>query len=159
MIPGIKKVPGGITAEWLVSRMSDAGHRMTVPRQMVLREIAAYESSFTAGALLDDLSRVAPEVGRATVFRTLELLVELGLLQRVHTEAGGTWGHSYILCNLAGTHHHHLVCTNCGQIADFAGCSLDTLLNELLAHTSFKVEGHHLELYGRCERCHKGAQE
>lgn len=156
MIPGIKNSHTGSLAAHMGSRLAQAGHRATAPRQVVLEQIAAQGASFTATALLDSVTEAAPHVGRATVFRTLDLLVELGLLQRVHTETNGNWGHSYILCDLGDAHHHHLVCTGCGQITDFSGCMLDSLVGELQAQTSFRVEGHRLELYGLCEPCQEG---
>ena len=137
----------------LEGRLTASGYRLTVPRREVLKQIASRASSFSATELLESVTRARPHVGRATIFRTLDLLVELGLLQKVHTETGPSWGHSYLLCGLSDAHHHHLVCTRCGQIADFAECMLDELVSSLKAHTEFQVEEHRLELYGKCERC------
>lgn len=139
--------------------MSAEGCRLTLPRVAVLGEVAARGVAFTASELLEAVAAVAPDIGRATVFRTLDLLVGMGLLQRVHTEAHGSWGHLYVLCGLSNIHHHHLVCTQCGQITDFAGCAVEELASRLESETSFQVEGHHLELYGRCERCRGEATE
>jgi Fe2+ or Zn2+ uptake regulation protein len=96
-------------------------------------EIARQRSSFTAAELLESVRLCAPQVGRATVFRTLDLLVEQGALRRVHTESGANWGHSYVLCGLADAHHHHLVCTVCGRVSDFEGCSVEGLIEEVKA--------------------------
>jgi Fur family ferric uptake transcriptional regulator len=158
MIPGINNGRSGITSlQNMENRLTQAGHKLTLPRQILVEWIAAQGASFTATELLESMSRTAPDIGRATVFRTLDLLVELGLLQRVHTEVGKSWGHSYMLCGLVNTHHHHLVCTQCGQVEDVAGCVLDEqLVSNLNAQTSFKVEGHHLELYGQCGQCQQG---
>jgi Fur family ferric uptake transcriptional regulator len=133
--------------------VAEAGLRMTGPRKTVLGEIARQRSSFTATELLSAVERCAPNVGRATVFRTLDLLVEQGILRRVHTESGANWGHSYVLCGLSDAHHHHLVCTVCGRVSDFEGCSVEGLIEGLKAQTGFRVRGHHLELYGECESC------
>jgi Fur family ferric uptake transcriptional regulator len=140
----------------LVERVVEMGIRMTEPRRIVLAEIARQRSSFSATELLDAVSRSAPNVGRATVFRTLDLLVELGMIRRVHTETGTNWGHSYVLCGLSDAHHHHLVCTVCGRVSDFEGCSVEGLIESLQGQTGFRVEGHHLELYGECESCQRG---
>jgi Fur family transcriptional regulator, ferric uptake regulator len=138
----------------LETRLAKAGHRLTSPRKVVLRQVAAQGTPFTASDLLAGVANIAPEVGRATVFRTLDLLVELGVLQRVHIEQSGNWAHSYMLCGLNDAHHHHLVCTGCGRITDFAGCFLDTaLLKHVQATARFQVEAHHLELYGQCATC------
>jgi Fur family ferric uptake transcriptional regulator len=153
MIPSINKQAQAHVLARISSRLAGAGYRLTHPRQAVLRLIVAQVGSFTAGQLLESASAICPDVGRATVFRTLDLLISLGILQRVHTESDGNWGHSYVLCGLDQTHHHHLVCTHCGLITDFAGCGIEGLLERLSTQTSFKVESHHIELYGLCERC------
>ncbi len=160
MRPSINK-PGlqDSHAHQLAARLAEGGHRLTRPRSAVLAQVAASSASFTATELLESVATVAPEVGRATVFRTLDLLVELGLVRRVHTESAGNWGHSYVLCDLAETHHHHLVCTSCGRVADFEGCGFDSMLPDLQARTSFRVEGHRLELYGLCEACQREQRE
>jgi Fur family ferric uptake transcriptional regulator len=157
MIPGINNSIDKVE-QHLQDRLAGAGYKVTMPRLAVLRQIAAEGRSFTATRLLESVMRASPDVGRATVFRTLDLLVELHLLQRVHTEAPGSWSSSYVLCGLGDAHHHHLVCTQCGKIDELAGCLLDPLLVELESSTSFRVEGHHLELYGRCALCQEGEE-
>ncbi|HET9496062.1 MAG TPA: transcriptional repressor [Chloroflexia bacterium] len=149
----INKTLDSDVAGALVKRVAGSGLRMTEPRRAVLGQIALQRSSFTAAELLYAVERCAPNVGRATVFRTLELLVEQGILRRVHTESGANWGHSYVLCGLSDAHHHHLVCTVCGRVSDFEGCSVDGLIEGLKGQTGFRVQGHHLELYGECEEC------
>ncbi len=156
MRPGINN---GETAEGqsrLLARITAAGMRVTGPRKVVMGEIARQRSSFTAAELLESVRRCAPQVGRATVFRTLDLLVEQGALRRVHTESGANWGHSYVLCGLTDAHHHHLVCTVCGRVSDFEGCSVEGLIEEVKERSGFRVQGHHLELYGECEACQQG---
>jgi Fur family ferric uptake transcriptional regulator len=149
----INKIGEDAQAVRLESRVAGAGLRMTGPRKTVLGQIARQNSSFTATELLSAVEGCAPNVGRATVFRTLDLLVEQGILRRVHTESGANWGHSYVLCGLSEAHHHHLVCTVCGRVSDFEGCSVEGLIEGLKAQTGFRVRGHHLELYGECESC------
>jgi Fe2+ or Zn2+ uptake regulation protein len=156
MRPGINNVSEAKAEGRLVERVAEAGLRMTGPRRAVLGEIARQRSSFSATELLDAVNQCAPNVGRATVFRTLDLLVEHGMLRRVHTETGASWGHSYVLCGLSDAHHHHLVCTVCGRVSDFEGCSVGGLIEGLKAQTGFHVQGHHLELYGQCETCQRG---
>ena len=153
MIPGINKAETTKSAARLEMKLAEAGLRMTGPRRIVLGEIVRRRSSFTATELLDAVDRRGIDVGRATVFRTLDMLVEHGILRRIHTESGASWGHSYVLCGLGDAHHHHLVCTICGRVSDFEGCSVEGLIAGLEAQTGFHVQGHHLELYGECEAC------
>jgi Fur family transcriptional regulator, ferric uptake regulator len=153
MILGINKTETNKSAARLELKLAEAGLRMTGPRRVLLGEIVRRRSSFTAADLLGAVDRRGADVGRATVFRTLDMLVEHGILRRIHTESGASWGHSYVLCGLGDAHHHHLVCTTCGRVSDFEGCSVEGLIPGLEAQTGFHVQGHHLELYGECEAC------
>lgn len=96
--------------------------------------------------------RALPSVGRATVFRTIRLLVELDAICRVPLEDGS------VRYRLRGReeHHHHLVCTNCGDMTDFAGCDLGALTAELGKRTAYEITSHRLELYGICPSCRGG---
>ncbi len=127
------------------------GLRVTEPRLRVLQTIARYGAPFSAEQLYDDLSRDGGErPGRATVYRTLEHLHSAGWLARIH---GGAGEAGYVT-SLPG-HVHHLVCTSCGTVIAFAGCALDELVARLAAQTDFAIEGHLLQLYGRCATCRK----
>jgi Fur family ferric uptake transcriptional regulator len=95
-----------------------------------------------------DVQRQVPGVGRATVFRTMKLLVDLDLVCRVPLEDGSL---RYRLSQPA--HHHHLVCTGCGSVEDFAGCDLDSMAEDLASRTAYEIQGHRLELYGLCPAC------
>ena len=154
MIPSLNKSARQIihSAE---HRLVEAGHRVTAPRRAVLVHIATKGNTFTAADLIESF-KATPSVGRATIFRTLDLLVELNLLERVHLEASGASGYAYVLCGLADTHHHHTVCTRCGEVSNLEGCFLDAKrLRGLSAQGSFRVDDHHLELYGVCGKCQK----
>ncbi len=135
----------------LVQRLGMAGHRVTPSRQAVLAAVIEAGSHFT----VDDICHRLPDVGRATVFRTMKLLVDLGVLCRVLLEDGRL--HYRLGPPEEGGHHHHLVCSECGRIQDFAACDITFLVDELARRTGYEIEGHWLELYGRCEEC--GVQE
>jgi Fe2+ or Zn2+ uptake regulation protein len=90
----------------------------------------------------------APRIGRATVFRTLKLLVELDIFCRVLLDDGEL----HYRWSRRG-HHHHLVCTDCGAVDDFTACVVSGLVEEQTRRTNFTVEGHWLEVYGRCGAC------
>ncbi len=128
----------------VVQRLEDRGHRVTAPRLKVLAEIADAGDQFAA----DEIAHRLPGVGRATVFRTLKLLVELDVLCRVLLDDGNLryrWSYS--------GHHHHLVCAECGAVEDFTVCDVTELVREFTRLKHFTVEGHWLEVYGRCGRC------
>ena len=132
----------------LVTQFLDAlgeqGYRDTSPRRAVLNAIAQKEKHFTAEELREEL----PGVGRATVYRSLKLLVDAGVLCRVLLEDGNL---HYQLSHRG--HHHHLLCVDCGASEDLTGCDIEDQLKSVAASHSFQVSGHWLEVYGRCSKC------
>jgi len=120
------------------------GHRMTSSRRSVLDAILAQPAHFT----VDDVLRSAPGVGRATVFRTIRLLLDLNLLCRLLLEDGTL---HYRLSTRG--HHHHLVCIDCGRVEDFTNCDVASLVSDLSRATNYEIAGHWLEVYGRCSTC------
>ncbi len=131
-------------ADLLMRVMEDRGHRSTEPRRALVRSVAAKDSHFTA----EELHKGLPQVGRATVYRSLSLLVEAGVLCRVLLEDGSL---HYQLSHRG--HHHHLICTECGLTQDLLGCDIEGMLDEKAAELGFQTEGHRLEVYGRCYKC------
>jgi Fur family transcriptional regulator, ferric uptake regulator len=134
--------------EETLDQLRETGLRITEPRKEVVREIHAQVGVFSGDRLYDLLKRRGTGVGRATVFRTIDVLVELSLLERVHQPDGS---HGYVLRNPG--HRHHLVCSACGEVVEFQGCTLDQLMDELADQTNFRIEGHWLEVFGTCDRC------
>ena len=128
----------------VVERLERGGHRVTAPRLKVLAEIADAGDQFAA----EEIAQRLRGVGRATVFRTLKLLVEMDVLCRVLLDDGSLryrWSRR--------GHHHHLVCSECGAVEDFTACDVAELVSELTRRSKFTVEGHWLEVYGRCNAC------
>lgn len=125
------------------------GLRATGPRLRVLQTISRYRVPFSAEELYATLkARRDDRTGRATVYRTLEQLHSAGWLARIHQQ-GSEAGY---VPSFPG-HLHHLVCTSCGVVIAFEGCALDELVARLAAQTSFAIESHLLQLYGRCAMC------
>lgn len=131
----------------LLKHLAARGYRMTGPRRQIVVALAQ-RGGTTAQMLYQELRDAGTGIGRATVFRTLELLLELGVLQRVHLPDGC---HSYVLTHPG--HSHHLVCSDCGIIVEIDECGLDDWLVALAGRTSFRIEGHWLEIFGRCQAC------
>ncbi|MEJ5345966.1 MULTISPECIES: transcriptional repressor [Chloroflexus] len=139
------------TQAWLNSvraAWQRTGLRITLPRMRVIETIASYRAPFSAEQLYADLCTHSETPGRATVYRTIEQLHASGWLARIHGPVGEE---GYVPCHPG--HLHHLVCTRCGAVTSFEGCDLDNLLNRVAAETGFSVEGHLLQLFGRCARC------
>jgi Fur family ferric uptake transcriptional regulator len=133
----------------LVGQLRQAGHRLTGPRCLIVELIAERDGHFTSGELLQRVASVAPQIGRATVFRTIELLLSLGLLERVHS--GTARGDTYVVSH-AG-HHHHLICSHCGAVTPTAGCTISDAVAALARQAGYVAERHWLEIVGRCPRC------
>jgi len=125
-------------------QLEGKGHRLTEPRRAVLDAIVATGTPFT----VEELCNATPDVGRATVFRTVKLLHESEVICRLALDDGGV---RYQLSH--GGHHHHLICNSCGAIEDFSDGELDTLIDRNAREHSFEVSSHSLELYGRCAGC------
>jgi len=124
------------------------GYRLTAARRAILAALAAAGEHPTADALAAAVHQAAPGVGRMTVYRTLDLLCELGLLRPVYQ---GTGAAHYVL--LLDGHHHHLVCSRCQRVIEFDDCALGELAETVARRYGFVVEGHLLEFYGRCAEC------
>jgi Fur family ferric uptake transcriptional regulator len=120
------------------------GHRVTGSRRRVLEAVLAQPAHFT----VDDVLRATRNVGRATVFRTMKLLLDLNIVCRVLLDDGTL---HYRMS--ARGHHHHLVCRDCGRVEDFTRCDVSALVRELSRATDYEIEGHWLEVYGRCHAC------
>ncbi|MCH7838194.1 MAG: transcriptional repressor [Chloroflexi bacterium] len=128
----------------IIQRLELHGHRITASRRRVLKALLDAPAHFT----VDDVLRQATDVGRATVFRTMKLLQDLNVVCRVMMENGSL----HYRLSTSG-HHHHLVCRSCGQVADFANCDVSSLIDQLARSTDYQIEGHWLEVYGRCASC------
>ena len=131
-------------AEELLDALGDQGYRSTSPRKAIAHAIAGQQRHFTA----EELRQQLPRVGRATIYRSLKLLVDSGVLCRVLLEDGNL---HYQLSHHG--HHHHLLCVECGASQDLLGCDIEDLLREVSAAHRFQLSGHWLEVYGRCNNC------
>ena len=128
----------------IVRQLSVLGYRDTEPRRWVISAVAAQGRPFTA----EELCASLPCVGRATVYRSLRLLVETGLACRVLLE-----DHELRYHLSQPGHHHHLLCGICGMSADLGRCDAEDMLREAAAAAGFRMSGHWLEVYGQCIEC------
>jgi len=125
------------------------GYRLTPQRRAIIKTVVLSQDHVTPAAIYDKLHQGRPNIGLVTIYRTLEILTRLGLICQVH--AGG--GRSYIIS--ASGHHHHLICSGCGLVVDFAGRNLAGLEQRLSRETGFKIEDHLLEFVGLCQDCQR----
>lgn len=129
--------------------LAEHGRRVTGTRRALTELIDEREGHFTASNLLDEARRRRVPVGRATVFRTLDLLTEMGALERLDLPNGE---HAYVACEPDG-HHHHVVCRRCGRTTDAPDAGLQAVVREIGARTGYRIDSHRLELYGLCADC------
>jgi Fe2+ or Zn2+ uptake regulation protein len=124
------------------------GYRLTAPRRAVLAAVLRRNRPFTAEQLVAELKNDQPGLGRATVYRTLEILASVDVLTRI-LQPGG---HPAYVVGSPG-HRHHLVCSGCGATVAFTACPLDDLTRALARDTEFTIQGHLLEVFGICPTC------
>lgn len=134
----------------IMGTLQERGYRSTAPRRTLAAAIGEQEHHFTAEGLRH---RLPPKVGRATVYRTLKILVESGVLCRVLLEDGEL----HYQLSFQG-HHHHLLCVQCGSSQDLTGCDIEDVLISTSARHGFELSGHWLEVYGRCRECLRDGQ-
>lgn len=111
-----------------------------------------HERPFTAEQLVAEIkahpNEKAAGIGRATVYRTLEILASVDVLSRLIRPDG----HPAYVVDAPG-HRHHLVCSQCGSTVAFTSCPVDTLVQDLTADTQFTIHDHLLEVFGVCPEC------
>ena len=130
-----------------LQRLQARGYKLTLARRKVTATLFRQNRAVTAAELAHLLEGGKP-VSLASVYRTLEILVDLGLAETV-ARAGDE--HQYLACSLE--HHHHVICDRCGLVAELDECLLgpfETLVEE---KTKFAIDGHALEFHGRCAAC------
>jgi Fur family ferric uptake transcriptional regulator len=123
-----------------------AGYRSGGSRSQVVELLGSEDCALTAL----EIDRRLPTVGRASVYRTLEQLEQIGLAQRVDLggEAAG-----FERVDPGGNHHHHMVCVNCGRVVPFEDPSLERAIGGVSRRVSFDVSEHDVTLRGTCSRC------
>jgi Fur family ferric uptake transcriptional regulator len=138
----------------LIAALTGAGKRLTVARRAVAEAIAEQEGHFTAEDVLAASRSRRRAVGRATVFRSLELLADLQLVERVDLPTGD---HAYVAC-APEAHHHHVVCSTCGRSVEVSELGLGPILDGIEASTGFTIDTHRLEVFGACPECQAAAE-
>ena len=123
--------------------------RYTPEREAIVREIFARHDHFSADDLYLTLRKKKRRISRASIYRTLPLLISAGLVDPVFHEGGQTlYEHTY-----GHEHHCHLRCQECGQVVEFAEPALLEVEARLAREMGYRVEGHKLEVNGTCPAC------
>ena len=131
---------------------NEFSERSTQPRQVIARSLIRLGKSgaaFSAEDLIKRLHRSNPRIGRATVYRSMEKLVRMKVLDRIDF-ADGT--HYFRLCG-NDSHHHHLACTKCHRVVDLNFCLDEDQIATIGRQQSFSIEDHAITLFGLCKNC------
>ena len=132
-----------------IQSLKRAGYRLTQARLTVLRVLEEERGHITSAEMLARVERINPAIGRASVFRTLELFTQLGIIRPTYISSSMT--PTYVL--MQGGHHHHVICTGCKRFFEFDDCGLEALTSNLQTQLGVQIQGHLLEFYGVCADC------
>lgn len=135
----------------ILSLLREKGYKLTPQRKAIMKTIFLSPHHLSPADIYRKVSKIYRGIGLVTVYRTLEILIKLGLVCEVHTEKGTR---RYILRE-SKKHHHHLICTECGRVVYFLNCNLENLASRLSRETKFEIKSHSLEFFGRCSECQK----
>lgn len=145
---------------WWHGRFRGGGYRLTVARQAILNVLGKSDKHLSAEDIYLAVHKVYPAIGLTTVYRTLELLVQMKMVFKF--DFGDKRARYELAEGVLGTkHHHHLVCSACGRIinyTDFIDKEIE-LLNQteksLQEKFNFKITNHIIQFYGLCDKCQK----
>jgi Fur family ferric uptake transcriptional regulator len=149
----IKKIETGDWAAHAQEALGRVGHRQGGARTAVVELLAGEDCCLSAQEVADRLSAGGRRVGLASVYRTLDLLHEMGLVQRLAVGAGG-WRFEPRLPD--GEHHHHVVCDSCGRLARFEDDGLEAAIDGVAERLRHSVSYHDVLIHGQCPRCARG---
>jgi Fur family transcriptional regulator, ferric uptake regulator len=132
----------------IIQKLRKAGHKVTPQRVTIIKNILDSQELLTPGALYDKVRQTDPKIGEVTVYRTLNILSEMGLVCIINS---GENTHRYI--SRPAEHHGHLICAGCGKVHNFTNCNVKDIEKQLTSETGFQIEDHRLDFYGRCREC------
>lgn len=138
-----------ITEKDIAVILRDGGYRLTQQRRAILKVIIRRQDHLTPAEIHKEVCEECPGIGLVTIYRTLDVLAEMGLICEVHAKGSCR---SYLF-RRPSEHHHHMICADCGKVIDFVNCDLNELEQRLAQETGFRTEGHLLEFFGCCLEC------
>lgn len=135
----------------IIKILKEKGCKITPQRRAVAQSLLSLGKFPTAQEIHNDIKKVQPDVGLDTVYRNLNLLVAIGLVNQISVPGKDTKVFELAL----GAHHHHLICIGCGEANCLDYCPVDEKVLQKAAGSEFEIVGHSLELYGYCRKCKK----
>lgn len=142
----------------LKEELKKEGYKLTPQRRAIVDTIVDNEGKhLTAEEIYDEVKKMCPEIGLATVYRTILLLEKVGVVSRLYLNDGCS---RYELVHSDETHrHHHLICEVCNKIIEVEDDLLDNLESSIEKNYGFKILDHVVKFYGVCNDCQKKLDE
>lgn len=131
----------------IIMLLKQHGYKITPQRRAVINTVVASEEFLTAQHIWTKVKENYPTVSFDTIYRNISLLVKLGLLNEISKPTAGS------VYELATTHHHHMICQNCGCMECIDCCPLDEAVLAEASGKGFEITSHRVEFYGRCSKC------
>ncbi|MBQ1335374.1 MAG: transcriptional repressor [Selenomonadaceae bacterium] len=152
-------MPTTFTMEDLRQKLQERQHKMTPQRQIVLQIFLDHPGEHLSaedvhGILRDNHS----EIGLATVYRSLELLSDLGILQKMEF-GDGCSRYEVNAIDPDTHHHHHLICTKCGKVTEFEDDLLENLEQDIENKSGFRIMDHQVKFFGYCKECQDSVED
>ena len=152
-------MPTTFTMEDLRQKLQERQHKMTPQRQIVLQIFLDHPGEHLSaedvhGILRDNHS----EIGLATVYRSLELLSDLGILQKMEF-GDGCSRYEVNAIDPDSHHHHHLICTKCGKVTEFEDDLLENLEQDIENKSGFRIMDHQVKFFGYCKECQDSVED
>jgi Fe2+ or Zn2+ uptake regulation protein len=137
-----------MTAELWLTQLQENGYRLTGARRAVVDAVQKSARALTPLEVFDMARKKYRALGLVSVYRTLEKLEELHIIQRVHQPEG-----CQAFISASGGHEHLLLCQSCGRVNFFEGDDLDALIKAISKKTGYQIREHWLQLFGLCQTC------
>jgi Fe2+ or Zn2+ uptake regulation protein len=140
-----------LDADQITRAFAERGLRLTRQRRAVLDAVVESSSSVSPLEVFDAARLRCPELGLTTVYRTLEILGEIGALRRVHGRK-----HCEAFVPAGAAHGHTVVCSSCGRVTEFTECDMRAVADAAAQQTGYRITEHFLQLSGICGLCAHG---
>lgn len=137
--------------ERIKDRLREEGHFITDPRETIIEYLTKNAEAATADEIVEDLHAQGNDIDRSSIYRTINLFSDLGIVDNVLFRDGVK--RVELSSEFGGSHHHHLICEDCGKVIEFEECGIENLQRIAEIKHEFDVENHHMEFYGRCSNC------
>ncbi len=143
-----------INSKTIKSKLHEEGYKFTRQRQAVFESILANkEKHLSCDNIFEIVKGDYPEIGIATVYRTLQLFEKMNIVDRVDFDDG--FSRYELNMNSDKDNHHHLICLDCGKVMEFKLDLLESLEDDIEKSGQFKIVDHNIKFYGYCEDCQK----